>query len=185
MAQVKREYAGVTMVGRALCAMGLACALAGILLEGLWVEMPATVPGAADYAFAARASYRTAEVLGVVAVVLCAVSVAIPSLDSRIVVGVLKEATKGDDHGKESCWFARHGGAVLGLLGLVCGVVGIFYIEGISMAFLGIILGGLGYYFGLTSQDRMGQILGISTAVLSAVAIGANGLEGIPYGPLQ
>jgi hypothetical protein len=76
-------------------------------------------------------------------------------------------------------------GRVLGLLGLVCGVVGFFYIEGISVAFVGIILGGLGYYFGLTSQDRMGQILGISAAVLSVVSIGANGLEGIPYGPLQ
>jgi hypothetical protein len=76
-------------------------------------------------------------------------------------------------------------GRALALLGVVCAVVGIFYIEGISIAFLGIILGGLGYYFGLTSQDRMGQILGISAAVLSAVSIGTNGLEGIPYGPLQ
>jgi hypothetical protein len=71
-------------------------------------------------------------------------------------------------------------GRVLGLLGLVCGVVGIFYIEGISIAFLGIILGGLGYYFGLTSQDRMGQILGISAAVLSVVSIGVSGLESPP-----
>ena len=76
-------------------------------------------------------------------------------------------------------------GRVLSLLGLVCGVAGIFNIEGISIAFVGIILGGLGYYFGLTSQDRMGQILGISAAVLSVVSIGANGLEGIPYGTLQ
>jgi hypothetical protein len=76
-------------------------------------------------------------------------------------------------------------GRVLGLLGLVCAVVGMFYIEGISIAFLGIIFGGLGYYFSLTSQDRMGQILGILAAVLSVVSIGANGLEGIPYGPIQ
>jgi hypothetical protein len=75
-------------------------------------------------------------------------------------------------------------GRVLGLLGLLCGVVGIVYIEGISIAFLGIVFGGLGYYFGLTSQDRIGQILGISAAVLSVVSIGVNGLD-VPYGTLK
>lgn len=76
-------------------------------------------------------------------------------------------------------------GRALGVLGLVCAVVGVFYLEGISIAFVGIILGGLGYYFGLTSQDRMAQILGICAAVLSPVAIGINGLEEIDQGPLQ
>ena len=71
-------------------------------------------------------------------------------------------------------------GRVLGLIGVVCAVVGIFYFEGISIEFVGIILGGLGYYFGLTSQDRMGQILGISAVVLSAVSIGISGLETPP-----
>jgi len=68
-------------------------------------------------------------------------------------------------------------GRVLGLLGVLCAVGEIFVVEGISIEFLGIILGGLGYYFGLTSQDRIGQILGISAAVLSAVSIGISGLD--------
>jgi len=68
-------------------------------------------------------------------------------------------------------------GRVLGLLGVLCAVGGIFVVEGISIELLGIILGGLGYYFGLTSQDRIGQILGIAAAVLSAVSIGISGLD--------
>jgi hypothetical protein len=71
-------------------------------------------------------------------------------------------------------------GRGMGLLGVVFAVVGIFYLEGISIEFPGIILGGLGYYFGLTSQDRMGQILGISAAVLSLISIGISGLETPP-----
>ncbi len=71
-------------------------------------------------------------------------------------------------------------GRVLGLLGVVCAVVGIFVVEGISIEYVGIILGGIGYYFGLTSQDRMGQILGIAAAVLSVVSMGISGLEGPP-----
>jgi hypothetical protein len=71
-------------------------------------------------------------------------------------------------------------GRALGLLGVIFAVVGIFVVEGISTEYVGIILGGIGYYLGLTSQDRMGQILGISAAVLSAVFIGISGLEGPP-----
>jgi hypothetical protein len=71
-------------------------------------------------------------------------------------------------------------GRVLGLLGVVCAVVGIFVLEGISIEYVGIILGGLGYYFGFTSQDRIGQILGIAAAVLSVVSMGISGLEGPP-----
>ena len=69
-------------------------------------------------------------------------------------------------------------GRVLGLLGVVCAVAGIFVVEGISIEYVGIILGGIGYYLGLTSQDRMGQILGIAAAVLSVVSMGISGLEG-------
>ncbi len=68
----------------------------------------------------------------------------------------------------------------LGLLGVVCAVVEIFVFEGISIEYVGIILGGIGYYLGLTSQDRMGQILGIAAAVLSVVSMGISGLEGPP-----
>jgi hypothetical protein len=72
-------------------------------------------------------------------------------------------------------------GRVLGLLGVVFAVLGIFIFDGISIEYVGIILGGLGYYLGLTSQDRMGQILGIAAAVLNVVSMGISGLEG----PLQ
>ncbi len=71
-------------------------------------------------------------------------------------------------------------GRLLALLGLVCAVVGIFVLEGISIEFPGIILGGLGYYFGLTSQDRVGQILGITAAVLNIISMVISGLLGPP-----
>ena len=44
-------------------------------------------------------------------------------------------------------------GRVLALPGEVCAVTGIFVLEGILIEFVGIMLGGLGYYFGLTSQE--------------------------------
>ena len=37
--------------------------------------------------------------------------------------------------------------------GEVCAVTGISVLEGILIEFVGIMLGGLGYYFGLTSQE--------------------------------
>jgi hypothetical protein len=71
-------------------------------------------------------------------------------------------------------------GLVLALLGVVCAVVGIFVLEGISIEFPGIILGGLGYYFGFTSQDRASQILGIAAAVLNVISMVISGLSGPP-----
>jgi hypothetical protein len=71
-------------------------------------------------------------------------------------------------------------GRVLALLGVVCALVGIFVLEGISIEFPGIILGGLGYYFGLTSQDRVSQILGIVAAVLNVISMILSGLSGPP-----
>ncbi len=68
-------------------------------------------------------------------------------------------------------------GRVLGLLGLVCAVVGIFVLEGISIEFPGIMLGGLGYYFCLTAQDRVGQTLGILAAAVNVVFMGISGFE--------
>ncbi len=59
-------------------------------------------------------------------------------------------------------------------------MVGIFALEGISIEFAGIILGGLGYYFGLRSQDRVGQILGIAAAVLNVISMVISGLSGPP-----
>jgi hypothetical protein len=71
-------------------------------------------------------------------------------------------------------------GGLLGLLGVVCAVVGIFVLGGISIEFPGIILGALGYYLGLTSQDRRTQILGIIAAVLNVISMLISGLSGPP-----
>ena len=71
-------------------------------------------------------------------------------------------------------------GGLLGLLGVVCAVVGIFVLEGISIELPGIILGALGYYFGLTSQDRASQILGIVATVLNIISMVISGLSGPP-----
>jgi hypothetical protein len=69
---------------------------------------------------------------------------------------------------------------LLGVLGLVCAVVGIFVLNGISIEFPGIILGALGYYLGLTSQDRASQILGIVAVVLNVISIVISGLTAPP-----
>ena len=71
-------------------------------------------------------------------------------------------------------------GRVLSLLGIAFALIGLFILEGISIEFPGIILGGLGYYFGLRSQDRFGQILGGVAIVLCVVSIGVSGLEDPP-----
>ena len=71
-------------------------------------------------------------------------------------------------------------GRGLGLLGVLCAVVGIFILNGISIEFPGILLGGLGYYFCLTADDRVGQTLGILAAAFSAIFIGVSGLEAAP-----
>jgi hypothetical protein len=72
----------------------------------------------------------------------------------------------------------------LGVLGLVCALIGLLLINGISIEFPGIILGGLGYYFCLPSGgqggSRAGQILGIVAVVLSVVSIAVSGLTGPP-----
>jgi hypothetical protein len=71
-------------------------------------------------------------------------------------------------------------GIVSGLLGVGCAVIGIFVLEGVSIEFPGILLGGLGYYLGLTSQDRMSQILGIVAVVLNVISIVISGLAAPP-----
>jgi hypothetical protein len=69
---------------------------------------------------------------------------------------------------------------VLGVLGVLCAGVGLFLINGISIEYPGIILGGLGYYFGLQGRNRAGQILGIVAVVLSVISILISGLSGGP-----
>lgn len=63
------------------------------------------------------------------------------------------------------------------MLGVLCAVVGIFVLNGVSIEFPGIMLGGLGYYLCLTARDRAGQTIGILAAVLCAVSMGISGLE--------
>ncbi|HKH57012.1 MAG TPA: hypothetical protein VKA20_00590 [Rubrobacter sp.] len=75
-------------------------------------------------------------------------------------------------------------GIVLGVLGLLCALVGLFLINGISIEFPGIILGALGYFFCLQSGaqegSRAGQLLGIAAVVLSVISIVVSGLIGPP-----
>jgi hypothetical protein len=71
-------------------------------------------------------------------------------------------------------------GIALGVLGLLCAVAGLFLINGVSIEFPGIVLGGLGYYFGLQGGNRTGQILGIVAVVLSVISIVISGVSGGP-----
>ena len=54
------------------------------------------------------------------------------------------------------------------------------FLNGISIEFPGIILGALGYYLGLTSQDRASRILGIIAVVLNVISIVISGLTAPP-----
>ena len=71
-------------------------------------------------------------------------------------------------------------GLVLGGLGVLCAGVGLFLINGVSIEFPGIILGGLGYYFGLQSANRAGQTLGIVAVVLSVISTVISSVSGGP-----
>ncbi|HKH37196.1 MAG TPA: hypothetical protein VKA82_08515 [Rubrobacter sp.] len=71
-------------------------------------------------------------------------------------------------------------GIALGVLGVFCAVLGLLVINGVSIEFPGIILGGLGYYFGLQGANRTGQILGIVAVVLSVISIVISGVSGGP-----
>jgi hypothetical protein len=68
----------------------------------------------------------------------------------------------------------------MGVLGVLCAVVGLFVINGVSIEFPGIILGGLGYYFGLQSTNSPGQVLGVVAVVLSVISIVISGVSGGP-----
>ena len=62
------------------------------------------------------------------------------------------------------------------MLGVICAAVRLLLINGISIEFPGIMLGGLGYYLCVTGQDELGQTLGIAAAALCAVSMGVSGL---------
>jgi hypothetical protein len=66
------------------------------------------------------------------------------------------------------------------VLGVLCAGVGLFVINGVSIEFPGMILGGLGYYFGLQSTNRPGQVLGVVAVVLSVISIVISGVSGGP-----
>ncbi|MFL5992291.1 MAG: hypothetical protein ACJ73W_09910 [Rubrobacteraceae bacterium] len=59
-------------------------------------------------------------------------------------------------------------------------MIGTFVLEGVSIELPGILLGGLGYYLGLTSQDRASQILGIVAVVLNVISLVISGLSAPP-----
>ena len=63
------------------------------------------------------------------------------------------------------------------MLGILCAAVGLFVVNGISIEFPGIMLGGLGYYFSLTAGDEVGRAIGIAAAALCAVCMAVSGLE--------
>ncbi len=72
------------------------------------------------------------------------------------------------------------GGWALPPVGAVVALIGIFVPEGVSIERLGIILGGLGCYFGLRGQDRSVQVLGIAAGIPNVIAMFASDLEGSP-----
>jgi hypothetical protein len=71
-------------------------------------------------------------------------------------------------------------GMALSVGGIACALVGPFLTFGISLELPGIILGGLGYYFGLQKEDRLGQALGVTAVVLCVISVFVTGLTGAP-----
>jgi hypothetical protein len=71
-------------------------------------------------------------------------------------------------------------GIALSAMGIAFALLGLFVMDGISIELLGIILGGLGYYFGLQREDRLTQTLGITTIVLCVIALFVSGLTIVP-----
>lgn len=74
----------------------------------------------------------------------------------------------------------RVAGRILGLLALVCAVVGIAVVDGISIELPGLMFCALAYYFSLASRDRAGRILSIAVAGLNMVSIVVSGVLGLP-----
>ena len=69
---MSREHSGETVVGRALCPMGLACATAAILLGGL------------GYYLCLTSGDEVGQTLGVFAAVLNAVSMGVSGLEGPL-----------------------------------------------------------------------------------------------------
>lgn len=71
-------------------------------------------------------------------------------------------------------------GQLLALVGIVLALIGIFALDGVSIEFPGIILGGVGYYLGLRGQDRLSQVLGIVAVILCVISIFISGIDTPP-----
>jgi hypothetical protein len=71
-------------------------------------------------------------------------------------------------------------GMALSVLGIACALVGPFLLDGISLVLLGIILGGLGYYFGLQKADGLGQSVGILAVALCVISLFVSALTIAP-----
>jgi hypothetical protein len=59
-------------------------------------------------------------------------------------------------------------------------VIETFVLEGVPIELPGILLGGLGFYHGLTSQDRASQILDIVAVVLNVISLVISALSAPP-----
>ncbi len=71
-------------------------------------------------------------------------------------------------------------GRLLSAFGMVCALVGIFVIDGISIEFPGTLLGATGYAFGPSGRDRTIRILGIAAIVLCMLSMVFSGLTAPP-----
>ena len=71
-------------------------------------------------------------------------------------------------------------GMALSALGTACALVGPFLVDGVSIVLLGIILGGLGYYFGLRKEDGLGQSVGIVAVIACVISLFVSALTIAP-----
>lgn len=71
-------------------------------------------------------------------------------------------------------------GTTLSVIGIACAAVGPFLLDGISIEFLGMILGALGYCSGLQRKDVSGRVLGIFTIAVCLVALFVSGIAILP-----
>jgi len=71
-------------------------------------------------------------------------------------------------------------GLALSALATACAMVGPFLLDGVSIVLLGIILAGLGYYFGLRIEDEVGQSVGIVAVVLCVISLFVSALTIAP-----
>ena len=70
-------------IGRLLSAIGIVCALVGILyLEGIALEFPGIILGGEGHYLGLQNRDRAGQILGIIAVVLCVISLGISAIDT-------------------------------------------------------------------------------------------------------